>query len=76
MNWDGSERRESTKDHDTLIQMVQILQNHVNNFDKHRTDFSDHIKKDDKNFEFLNRVAWCGFGGLGALEIVLRMYGK
>lgn len=33
--WDGKERRMPTQDHDTLIEVVQILKNHVANFDKH-----------------------------------------
>ena len=74
--WNGHERRKSTRDHDTLIEMVQILKNHVGNFDIHRKDYLTHIGDDKKNFEFLNRVAWCGFGGLGVLEIILRIIGK
>lgn len=74
--WNGEERRLSARDHDTLIQMVQILQNHVENFDKHRDDFTEHSKDDKKNFDFLNRTVWGGLGGLAVLEIILRITGK
>lgn len=67
--WNGVERRLTSIDHDTLIEVVQILRSHVANFDKH-------AEKDEKQFSFLNRIVFIGIGGLGMLQIVLGMLHK
>lgn len=59
--WDGRERRKTSQDHDTLIEVVQILKSHVSNFDRH-TD------KDDRQFENINRNMYIGLGILIAIN--------
>lgn len=59
--WDGIERRDKAQDHDTLIQVVEILQIHVKNFDKH-------INQDEENFKALNRTMYIGIGLVMAIQ--------
>lgn len=70
MSWDGkTERRQSNNDHDNITRMITILDNHVKNFDTHTLE-------DKKNFDFLNKTVWIGFGALGTIEILMRLTGK
>lgn len=66
MSWDGTERRMKAQDHDTLIEVVQILKSHVENFDKHQVE-------DKKQFDILNRNMYLGIGILIAVKIVFKM---
>jgi hypothetical protein len=75
--WDGSERRQPIRDHDTLIQMVQILQNHVHNFDDHRKEFKNHEIKDETNYQKLEKVnqgtqkiIWTATGLLLSVQVI------
>lgn len=69
-NWDGkTERRRDPSDHDNITRMLIITEQLVKNFDAH-------VAKDDKNFGFLNKAVWVGFGALGMLEIFMRLTGK
>lgn len=82
--WDNQERRVETKDHDTLIQMVQILQNHVDNFKNHVSVFDVHVDKDEKSFDNLRkdnqitqRMVWMAAGAVmavQALPVILRTF--
>lgn len=64
--WDGiTERRVKAQDHDTLIEVVQILSAHVKNFDKHVVDDAD-------NFKTLNRTMWMCAGGLSVIAFVIK----
>lgn len=63
------------KDHDTLIQLVQIISNHVKNFDTHTTAFKDHEIKDQDNFDKLRtqtakieKVIWMATGAILMVE--------
>ena len=69
MVWDGEERRFSNRDHDTLIEVVQILKSHVGNFDKHVED----DKALTKDVKFHSKIIYVCMGGLGVLEIILRV---
>lgn len=69
MEWNGKERRKPSTDHDTLIALVQILDNHVENFNKHVDD--DKILA--KDVRFSSKMVYMGLGALGALEVVLRI---
>lgn len=68
--WDGEDRRISAaKDHDTLIELVQILRDHVKHFETHMTNYEQHLKDDAANFkivmkalEGIHRVFWVGLG--------------
>ncbi len=51
--WNGSERRKENTDHDTLIQIVQIMDNHVKNFQTHAEAFRAHEVQDQTNFDKL-----------------------
>lgn len=73
--WDGEERRASTRDHDTLIQIVQIMDNHVKNFDTHVNAFRSHEIQDQVNFDKLRkevlavqRIIWMATGIILAVE--------
>lgn len=65
MVWDGKDRR--LQDHDTLIEVVQILKLHVANFDKH-------VEKDDKNFLQLNRALWIAVGAVLVIEFGFKLF--
>lgn len=72
--WDGRDRRKVT-DHDTIIELVQIIKNHVENFESHRESYKDHIKDDSSKFEELRialegikRVIWIGLGVFMTLQ--------
>lgn len=67
--WDGRERRKGSRDHDSLIEVIQILRLHVDNFEKH-------IEKDERQFQFLNRICFIGMGGLGMLQIIIGVFHK
>lgn len=61
---------ENNTDHDTLIEIVQILKNHVNNFDSH-------VKTDSDNFRDIGNKIWVHakwiyicIGGVGVLEFI------
>jgi hypothetical protein len=71
----GRERRQPSKDHDTLIEMVQILKNHVANFDSLNASFKNHEIRDENNFDSLRkdnfkiqRVIWLASGAVMAVE--------
>lgn len=75
--WDGETERRSAggRDHDTLIQMVQILDNHVKNFDVHSNSFKAHEIQDQTNFDKLRtsiakieRVIYIATGAILAVE--------
>lgn len=73
--WKGNERRSPAKDHDTLIQVVTILDNHVKNFNTHTEAFKSHEIRDQVNFDSLRkdvlgiqRVVWMATGIIIAVE--------
>lgn len=43
------------RDHDTLIELVQIIANHVKNFEVHSNAFTKHEIRDQANFDELRR---------------------
>ena len=58
------------KDHDTLVEVVTILKNHVSNFDAH-------VKVDNDNFKDIGSKIWThakfiyiGVGAVGVLQII------
>ena len=78
--WDGkTERRGIAQDHDTLVQIIEILKNQVENFDRHREDFKEHEKEDNTNFKFLRdqigkhaMYIYIGIGILTTLQFILK----
>jgi hypothetical protein len=75
--WNGNERRQPTKDHDTLIQVVTILDNHVKNFNMHTDAFKAHEIRDQANFDSLRkdvlgiqRVIWIATGIILAVQFL------
>lgn len=73
-NWDGVERRFSNRDHDTLVELVQILTAHVKNFEDHREAFKIHLLKDDTNFEKINKNMYMFNGGLVVLNAFIAIF--
>lgn len=69
MRWNGIERRKPSTDHDTLICLVQILDNHVLNFEKHVED----DKVLSRDVKFSTKMIYIGIGGLGMLEVILKI---
>lgn len=75
MTWDGVNRRVSenkSQDHDTLIEMVQILRNHVDNFDKH-------VEDDKTSFRVIRDQVgkhavyiYIGLGVIGTLQFLFK----
>lgn len=76
MTWDGIKRRDDdlkkAEDHDTLIEVVQILKSHVANFDKH-------VEKDDTNFKDIKdqvgkHAMWIyiGLGVVGTIQFLIK----
>ncbi len=73
--WNGNERRQVTRDHDTLTELVVILDSHVKNFNTHTDAFKQHEIKDQSNFDSLRkdvlgiqRVIWVATGIIIAVE--------
>lgn len=71
----GEENRNNNKDHDTLIQLVQIMDNHVKNFNTHADTFKAHEIKDQSNFDSLRtdvlgiqKVVWTASGIIIAVQ--------
>lgn len=78
MEWEGKDRR-NTEDHDTLVELCQIMKNHVDNFNLHREDFVDHKKEDNVSFKALRDqigkhaiYIYIGIGILGTLQFLLK----
>lgn len=74
MEWDGIKRRKDdhgVNDHDTLIELVQILTNHVNNFNELSNVFKDHVKEDKENFKILNESRWKVLGAFALIQICI-----
>lgn len=70
--WDGiTERRLKTDDHDTLIQLVTILNSHVKNFDSHVTDDKESFNVMNKKADFATKMIYIAMGGLGVLQIII-----
>lgn len=69
MSWNGTERRKPSSDHDTLIELVVILNNHVTNFNKHVED----DKVLEKDIRFATRMIFLALGGLGMLDIIVNI---
>ncbi len=73
--WNGPERRKDDRDHDTLITIVQILDNHVKNSTAHEAAFRAHEIQDQTNFEKLKisvqkieRIIWIATGIILAVQ--------
>lgn len=68
----GPERRRGqADDHDTLIELVQILTNHVKNFEEHTKRFEAHMADDHTNFKFLNKNIYIGMGIIGCFQFLV-----
>ena len=79
--YSGSERRNPSPDHDTLVQLVQIISNHVKNSDNHMLKFEEHVREDKDNFDKLiaEQRAAKDFqmkiiGGLLVTSIIIQVY--
>lgn len=77
MKYHGPERRKHADDHDTVVQLLEIMNNHVGNFDTHREDYRRHIIDDNKFFEEIrkniagiHRIGWVALGALLALQVL------
>lgn len=72
--WDGiTERRHKATDHDTLIGLVQILNNHVENFNKLHKKFEEHILEDARRFDAINRTVWTATGAVGVVVFIINI---
>lgn len=60
--WNGEDRRKNGTDHDTLVTIVQLMKNHIDNFNKH-------VRDDESSFKTLkdqvNRQSVFIYTGLG-----------
>lgn len=70
--WDGiTERRLKSQDHDTLIELVQILKSHVENFDEHIIQDREDFKDINKKVSFSTNMIYLAMGGLGMLQVII-----
>lgn len=76
MIWDGIERRQKVQDHDTLVEVVQILKNHVDNFNMHRNEFVKHREEDGVNFKRIDKTIYLATGVVTAVIFVVRIIFK
>lgn len=68
-SWDGNaERRKNSDDHDTLIALVEVIKNHVDNYEEHKTDNEKQFEQLIKQVAFQNKCLYTGMGFLMALE--------
>lgn len=80
--WDGkTERRINNRDHDTLIEVVQILQNHVENDTRNWQRFDAHTKEDKENFNSVTvkvdkhaMYIYMAMGAIGLLQILFGLH--
>lgn len=72
----GPDRRKHADDHDNLIEMIQIVRNHVNNFELHRKDFDEHKKEDTTSFNSLKKHIWMQMGAMGVIVFILELVFK
>lgn len=76
--WNGRERRK-TIDHDTIVELTQIMRNHISNFDIHREDFNKHTEDDKVAYkeikDLLGKHAifiYIGIGIITTLQFLLK----
>lgn len=61
--WDGTtERRQKAQDHDTLIELVTILSNHVVNFNAHVESDTSNFKELKTTVLNIERCVWVATG--------------
>lgn len=68
--WDGHERRQESRDHDTLIAIVQILNNHVANFEKHIVSDLQCFKELRDTVHKLERCMWIATGVVAVFHVL------
>jgi len=80
MPWDGIKRRAEDKGEESPDVILARIDERVYNFtkklDEHLIVFKEHVIEDKKNFDFLNKMVYIGFGAVGVLEIIFKMNGK
>ncbi len=65
--WDGqTERRRYPNDHDSLIQCLTLLAEHVKNFDQHVED----DKVLSKKVDFSTKMIYIAMGAIGVLQLI------
>lgn len=71
----GPERRIHSDDHDTIVTMIQLLNNHVNNFNDHKREDESSFKtimvkleKQDGVLDVIKRYIYIGLGILIAIN--------
>ena len=71
-DYHGPERRKNSmsEDHDILTRMDVKLDNLSLLFTNLSGRVEEHILKDEKSFDYLNKIVW-GLGGAGAVIAVL-----
>lgn len=77
--WDGTTERRKVSDHDTVVELCQIMKSHIDNFESHRNEFSKHKDEDDLNFKSARdqigkHAMWIyiGMGIIGTLQFILK----
>lgn len=85
-SWDGKPRRAAdfkANDHDTVVTLVQIMSNHVENFNRHREDFESLSKKfdqhredDTKEFNGIKKNLWTAAGALSCFVFLINLFFK
>lgn len=67
-NWDGRERRRATSDHDALIRIITLLENHTKSFEDHIMADNLYFKEIKNEIKAINRFMWTVIGGMVLLN--------
>ncbi|RTK93046.1 hypothetical protein EKI60_06430 [Candidatus Saccharibacteria bacterium] len=72
--YNGKERRRwmvsDKTDREILLVIAERLENHLNNFESHKTSFDNHLLDDKKSFAFLNKSVYIGMGILAVVNFL------
>lgn len=67
----NTDRRKPNTDHDTLIEVVQILNNHVNNFDAHAQVDKESFKEIGDKLDNHSKYIYIGIGIMGVIQVII-----
>jgi hypothetical protein len=80
MEYKGQERRKgsqmSQEERDLLIRIDENLKNLIQIFEDHTKSDSSIFMKQANAIENLNKIVFIGIGGIGVLQIVLKLFLK
>ena len=66
--WDGEERRSTTRDHDLLTKIDANLSNFMSRFEEHKKEDGEHFDRLYVGQSMLKKYLYMGLGVLAAIE--------